>query len=78
MSLIVVRTTKKKNRETRIEFLCWLVGMARFLVKRLLGKLPASYFSVSCECVSGECTRSHFSLIHLFKGLIKGLIKYFY
>lgn len=26
MSLIVVRTTKKKkNRETRIEFLCWLV-----------------------------------------------------
>lgn len=26
MSLIVVRTRKKKkNRETRIEFLCWLV-----------------------------------------------------
>lgn len=33
----------------------WLVGMARVLVERLLGKLPASYFSVSCEYVSGEC-----------------------
>lgn len=28
---------------------------ARVLVERLLGKLPASYFSVSCEYVSGEC-----------------------
>ena len=31
MSLIVVRTTKKKKREKlRLKFLSWLVGMARF------------------------------------------------
>lgn len=79
MSLIVVRTRKKKkNRETRIEFLCWLVGMARIMRMELVSKLPASYFSVSCECVSGECTRSHFASLLLSKGPIKALIKYFY
>ena len=45
----------KKEEKLRLKFLSWLVGMARVLVERLLGKLPASYFSVSCEYVSGEC-----------------------
>jgi hypothetical protein len=45
-----------------LRFRAIIVGMTRIMRKELVVKFSASYFSVSCECVSGECTRSHFQI----------------
>ena len=76
--ITLVRLLSIKKEMKAFPFPSMLVGMTRIMRMELVSKLPASYFSVSCECVSGECTRSHFASLLLSKGPIKALIKYFY
>lgn len=52
----------------------YFVGMTRIMRMELVSKLPASYFSVSCEHVSGECF-AHILLRFVFQRAYKSAYK---